>query len=110
MFCEECSRVWESRDIREIINVEENQGTSLTIWRKIQGPVQPYGGNSRDQSNHMDKNPGINPTLWRNIQVPVQPYGRNPGTSPTSSSVSHVSIAKEWHKENDLKAIYVEFL
>jgi hypothetical protein len=69
--------------------MEENPGTSPIIWRKIQGPVQPYGGNSRDQSNHTDKNPGI---------------------SPASSSVSLVSIAKEWHKENDLKAIYVEFL
>jgi hypothetical protein len=58
----------------------------------------------------MEEIPGTSPTIWIKIQGSVQPYGRNPGTSPTSSSVSLVSIAKEWHKENDLKAIYVEFL
>jgi hypothetical protein len=63
-----------------------------------------------DQSNHMEEIPGTSPTIWRKFQGPSNHMDKNPGISPASSSVSRVSIAKEWHKENDLKAIYVEFL
>jgi hypothetical protein len=66
--------------------MEENPGISTTIWTKIQGPVQPYGGKSRDQSSHMKENPGINLIMWRKVQGPVQPYGEK------SRDQSHQSL------------------